>query len=438
MTYEIEELGPGVQWFMQYSGFGESTTLSLYTRNGPTSPWRKYLKAKHVLDIRADGRRVLIVCKSSERKKDFKVAGQVDYFSYVDVNEELNNEGENIRSLNGEFLHYCIDFSEAKVHTKTVEERAAMIEKDYKAALHRVKVIVEEAKAQRLEASLKKKSIRDGKRKDPSDVRAEASRKKTRPDQGPDTIVEDTPSEDVAAKKGKKKPAEESPFLEIEKIPRRSIHGPPDKSVGDRLMDMENFKNKYSKVWIFGEGVNGMVSIHNILRGDAGYNCRPISEAHLKEMKTWLFNYSFIPKNHQNYLTIVPSDRRRKPEKFEDVQHSKFHVVNGQHTLEACLEYVKDPSSTEEVKRFFSRWPCNVVWAPEGDDDPLFHLSGVLNLDSEYRKHFPSFTECIKHSRKTWIRRGRPPRTVRYMVNCAEAFKKWKVFLTLTTSNLLT
>lgn len=54
-------------------------------------------------------------------------------------------------------------------------------------------------------------------------------------------------------KKGKKKPAEDSLFLEIEKIPRRSIHGPPDKSVGDRLMDMENFKNKYSKVWIFGE-----------------------------------------------------------------------------------------------------------------------------------------------------------------------------------------
>lgn len=118
-------------------------------------------------------------------------------------------------------------------------------------------------------------------------------------------------------------------------------------------MDMELFKNKYSKVWIFGEGGNRFVSIHNILRGDPGYNCRPISQAHLKEMKTWLFNYAFIPKIHPNFLTIVPSDRRRKPTKFEEVQNAKFHVVNGQQTLAACLEYVIDPNNTEEVKRFF-------------------------------------------------------------------------------------
>ena len=278
----------------------------------------------------------------------------------------------------------------------------------YLSALRRVKVIVEEAKAARLEASLKKKEIRDGKRKDPSDVRATSSRKKTRPDEGEPLIVEDTPGQDVVSKRGKKKTSDDSPFLELEKIPKRSMHGPPDKSVGNMLMDMELFKNKYQRVWIFGEGVNGYVSIDNIERGDAGYNCRPISEAHLKEMKTWLFNYAFIPKIHPNFLTIVPSDRRTKPFSFEEVKDKSFHVVNGQHTLVACLEYVNDPSNTDEVKRFFSKWPCNVVWAPEGDDDPLFHLSGVLNLDSEYRKHFRSFTECIQHARKTWIRRGRP------------------------------
>ena len=169
---------------MQYSGFGETTVLSLYTRVRLNSPWRKYLKAKHVLDVKAEGRRVLIMCKSSERKKDFKVAGFVDSFSYAHVDEELNNEGENVRSLNGEFFQYCIVFSETNEHTRTIEERAVMIEQDYKSALCRVNIIVEEAKAARLEATLKKKEIRDGKRKDPSDVRAVMSRKKTRPDQG--------------------------------------------------------------------------------------------------------------------------------------------------------------------------------------------------------------------------------------------------------------
>ena len=147
----------------------------------------------------------------------------------------------------------------------------------------------------------------------------------------------------------------------------------------------------------------------------------------MKEMQIWLFNYAFMPKNYPNFLTIVPADRRLKPVNFDEVRDMPFDVVNGQHTLAACLEYVNDPSSTQEVKEFFSKWPCNLVWSPEGDDDPLFHLSSVLNLDSEYRKHFPSWVECIQHARKTWIRRGRPTRTVRATANNSEAFKKWKV-----------
>ena len=40
INYEIEVLALDVKWFMQYSGFGETTTLSLYTKTGPNSTWR--------------------------------------------------------------------------------------------------------------------------------------------------------------------------------------------------------------------------------------------------------------------------------------------------------------------------------------------------------------------------------------------------------------
>ena len=43
------------------------------------------------------------------------------------MNEELNNEGENIRLLNGGFLTYCIEYCETNVHTRSVEERSVMI-----------------------------------------------------------------------------------------------------------------------------------------------------------------------------------------------------------------------------------------------------------------------------------------------------------------------
>ena len=427
-NYDLEVLDEDVKWFMQYSGYGETMALSLYTKSASNPTWKKYMKAKHVLDVQADGSRLLMMCKSAERKKDFKVAGYVDSFGYEEYNEELNTEGENIRLLNGAMLIYYILYTEINRHTKTTQERAVMLEYDYKAALQRVKVIVDEAKEARRETTSMKKQIREGKRKAGEGAREETSRKKARRDTELQETIPDNPEENVIPTKGRKKAADVSPFLEVEKLPKKSKSGPPDKSVGDRLMDMELFKNKYNRVWIFGEGVFGLVSIYNIERGDAGYNCRPILAAHLKEMKTWLFNYAFMPKNYPNCLTIVPADRSRKPAHFDEVKDRSFHVVNGQHTLAACLEYVNDPSSTEEVKEFFSKWPCNVVWAPEGDDDPLFHLSGVLNLDSEYRKHFPSWVECIQHARKTWIRRGRPARTMRATASNSGAFKKWKVF----------
>ena len=132
-----------------------------------------------------------------------------------------------------------------------------------------MKVTVEKAKAARLETSARKKQIRDGKRKDPTDTQVKTSRKMTKPAAGPEMVIEDTPSEDIVSKRRKKKTTEESPFFKLEKIPKRSMHGPPDKSVGDRLIELELFKNKYNRVWIFGEGVNGFESIDNIERGDA-------------------------------------------------------------------------------------------------------------------------------------------------------------------------
>lgn len=56
VNWDIDVLGEDMQWFMQYSGFKETTVLSLYTKSGNSSTWRKYMKAKQILDIQADGR----------------------------------------------------------------------------------------------------------------------------------------------------------------------------------------------------------------------------------------------------------------------------------------------------------------------------------------------------------------------------------------------
>lgn len=55
MTYDIDVLGDNVKWFMQYNGFGETIVLSLYTKNADNPTWKKYMKAKNILDVQVDG-----------------------------------------------------------------------------------------------------------------------------------------------------------------------------------------------------------------------------------------------------------------------------------------------------------------------------------------------------------------------------------------------
>lgn len=44
-----------------------------------TSHGKKYMKTEHILDIQADERRILTIYKSAERRRDFKVAGSVEF-----------------------------------------------------------------------------------------------------------------------------------------------------------------------------------------------------------------------------------------------------------------------------------------------------------------------------------------------------------------------
>lgn len=101
----------------------------------------------------------------------------------------------------------------------------------------------------------------------------------------------------------------------------------------------------------------------------------------------------------------MSSNTWRNSASFDEVKDKIFHIVNGQRTLAACLEYVNDITNTYEMKDFlFAEWQYNMVWAPKGNDDLLFHFSGVLNMENAYRKHFPSWVECIQHARKTWTK----------------------------------
>jgi hypothetical protein len=70
VIYDINVLEEDVKWFMQYSGFGETTVLSLYTKTANNPTWRKYITTKHVLDVQVDGSQCMIMCKSAEWKNN--------------------------------------------------------------------------------------------------------------------------------------------------------------------------------------------------------------------------------------------------------------------------------------------------------------------------------------------------------------------------------
>lgn len=58
--------------------------------------------------------------------------------------------------MNTKFLTYCVVYTETNEHMKITQERAVTLEEDYKVALQRVKVIVDETKEALQEALSKK------------------------------------------------------------------------------------------------------------------------------------------------------------------------------------------------------------------------------------------------------------------------------------------
>ena len=46
-------------------------------------------------------------------------------------------------------------------------------------------------------------------------------------------------------------------------------------------------------------------------------------------------------------IIIMPEDRSKRSASFVKVKDSQFEIVNGQHTLAACLRYMNDKSITK-------------------------------------------------------------------------------------------
>lgn len=133
-----------------------------------------------------------------------------------------------------------------------------------------MKVIDQEAGTAKKEAAMKKKQIRDGKRKVAKDVGAQAPKQMSRA-YGLATmheqyiVVNEILDGNGVCKKGKKKHLIKAISLRWKRYPGNRRMGLLMKSGEERVMDMELLEKKCDRVWICGEEVSSFVNVSNIV-----------------------------------------------------------------------------------------------------------------------------------------------------------------------------
>ena len=149
-----------------------------------------------------------------------------------------------------------------------------------------------------------------------TDGQTETSRKKTRPAAPAEMEIEDTPGGGNCSKRrGRRKPPR-VPSLNLRRF-RSALCDWPSRQIGWRHVDgFDVVEEQVQRVWIFGEGVNSFVSIENIEIGKCRVQLLTHYGGALEGDEDLVIQLAFIMQVYPNFLTIVPSDRRRKPTIF--------------------------------------------------------------------------------------------------------------------------
>ena len=69
-------------------------------------------------------------------------------------------------------------------------------------------------------------------------------------------------------------------------------------------------------------------------------------------------------QNKKLTLCAMPIGLKEKPKTWEEISHLQFHMINGQHSVEAS-KVMRGMDILEKTKKKFAKWDCFIVWSKD-------------------------------------------------------------------------
>ena len=125
-------------------------------------------------------------------------------------------------------------------------------------------------------------------------------------------------------------------------------------------------------------------------------------------------------------VCVMPKGLTSRPTEkdWPRIQNGEFWIIDGQHSLEASQQILKDDNFQHELKADLRYWKAFLVWSD--DWDKLRKISTFLNSGNKIKAFEASWAANIVAARDVWVAHGCPPKE---RENAKSPSPQWKVSL---------
>ena len=133
-------------------------------------------------------------------------------------------------------------------------------------------------------------------------------------------------------------------------------------------------------------------------------------------------------------VCVMPKGLTSRPTEADwpRIQNGEFWIIDGQHSLEASQQILKDDNFQHELKADLRYWKAFLVWSD--DWDKLRKISTFLNSGNKIKAFEASWAANIVAARDVWVAHGCPPKE---RENAKNQSPQWKVSLRTNVRKVL-
>jgi len=172
--------------------------------------------------------------------------------------------------------------------------------------------------------------------------------------------------------------------------------------------DLTAFEEEYNDSFLFQKKPKPVLT-EKLIRGKAVWTIRAYEDEIRDKMKIYLATLGEIRARQTLVVTPIQDNGEllhKKPTTWEQIKDGKFAIIDGQHSVEAARELLKENLPNKSLRSSLETWDAYIVY----DKDParLTAISAHYNNTNPLTHAQPTWGNQIHPGRSIWIDCGRP------------------------------